>query len=157
MADEHDHSNPEHHCDACNGMSLEDIQKWEQECLRTHGWYAHMVPGNYHTHGIPMSFNHHPDIQVVLPIDPNIIHSVVSTTVDKIQAGIVFLPGEKFSGILKGMDVVFVEAMEAEHHAVLRMILPDASGNLDAATMDPLFAAQYDDLEEVPCEVVDDE
>lgn len=155
MADEH--CNPEHHCAACDGMTLEDIHEWEQNCLRTNGWYAHMVPGNYHTHGIPMSFNHHPDIQVVLPIDPTIIHSVVSTAVKKIEAGIVFLPGEPVSGIVKDMNVMFVEAKEADNHAVLRMILPDASGNLDAETMDPIFAAQYNDLEEVSCEVVDDE
>jgi hypothetical protein len=117
--------------------------EWEQKCLRTVGWYAHMVPNNYHTHGLPMSFDHHPDIQVILPIDPNLIHNLVQIVVERIKKGERFIPGVRVSGIIRNMDVIFIEAMEDTHHEVLRMIIPDAHGNLDSAKMTPEFAAQY--------------
>ena len=129
-----------------NKHVCEYLANLEQKCLRTEGWYAHMVPSNYHTHGLPMSFNHHPDIQVVLPYDSRIIHRLVREVVARISKGEVFLPGEPVAGIIHNLNVVFVEAMEAENHAVLRMIIPDAQGNLERQKMTPEFAAQYDDL-----------
>jgi hypothetical protein len=138
--------------DRCRCVSCEDgidaAVEMEQQFLRTHGWYAHVVPENYHTHGIPMSFGHHPDIQVVLPISPDQVHQIVAGVVEKIKEGTVFVPGERVAGIIRGMDVMFVEAMEGNNHAVLRMILPDPNGNLDRQTMDPMYAAQYDGISE---------
>lgn len=138
----------EENCDACEN-GIEAVIAHQEFLLRTKGWYAHAVPCNYHTHGLPMSFDHL-DIQVTLPIDPAQVHSVVCLVVEMIKEGKKFHSFTRYSGILKNMEVTFVGAIESGH-SVLRMILPDANGSLDREEMDILYAEQYDNLGDV-CE-----
>lgn len=124
------------------------IRRHDEEAFRKYGWYAHIVPDdayplglNYHTHGMPESYGHQ-DIQVVLPIDPGKIHRIVSDIVWLVKDGRKFHAGEIAEGVIKGLNVSFVEAEESGR-MVLRLILPDKNGELLASRMDREFAGQY--------------
>lgn len=120
----------------------EKVHEWEQDCLNKIGWYAHQVPNNYHTHGLPESCDH-PDIQVVLALDPNITHAVVAGIIEEIKKGTKYQPNTRYSKIIKNLDVIFIEATESDRK-VLRLVFPDANGNLEKEKMAPDFATQYD-------------
>ncbi|SFJ74906.1 hypothetical protein [Thermoflavimicrobium dichotomicum] len=58
----------------------DDLRAWEQEMMVKHSWYIHFVPGengyaNIHTHGLMESY-HHPDLQIVLFLDPDIAQGI---------------------------------------------------------------------------------
>ena len=120
----------------------EFVEDWERDCLQKTGWFAHQVPGNYHTHGVLESFGHQ-DIQVVLQIDPNAIHRIVSGVINDIKEGKQFQAGQNYSKVIQKLDVTFIEATENDR-TVLRLIFPDANGKLLKEEMDPDYAAQYD-------------
>jgi hypothetical protein len=117
--------------------------------MRKYGWEAHVVEDdpsspngmNYHTHGLREKYGH-ADIQCVLRIPPQKIHDVVWGIVREIEQGRVFEAGKRYDHVLADMDVTFVEATECERK-VLRLILPDAKGELDEARMTPEYAEQY--------------
>lgn len=146
---------------------VESHLSWEKEMMEKHGWYAHMVgPScecetcgehdtegdpdsptlvNYHTHGLE-SFGH-TDLQIVLPIVPNLAMAVFSTIVDNIKNGKSYKSGEVYYDILTNdMPVAFQSTSESEDHPVLRVILPDASRCITRETMEPQYAVQWDNL-----------
>jgi len=134
---------------------MRQIQEWHMKCLKKHGWYAHFVPDesfplgmNIHTHGLLEGdlHLHHLDLQIVLPLQPEVAQGVLHAVTAKIKGGKVFQDGEKYDGILKaGFLVAFAKALEGER-IVLRIILPDPDGKIDKAEMDPDYARQYDGL-----------
>ena len=144
-------------CDlAAAGLTPEEaidrVREREAEQMAARGWVAHHVAPdpdsptgvNYHTHGLAETFGH-PDIQIVLPMTPAVTHGVASRVVELIEGGARFPPGDESDVVLKkGYRVRFVGATECGRE-VLRVILPDKDGRLDAEFADPEYAKQYDD------------
>jgi hypothetical protein len=129
--------------------------------MKTVGWHAHIVAedpsapygANYHTHGLVESFGHL-DIQVVFPIDPRTIHGIVKKLIDQIKDGKKFKHGDRVDGVIQSAtdieyQVLLINAIEGGRN-VLRMIIPDAAGNLEPQDMDPEYGHQH-------CEVYGDE
>lgn len=129
-------------CSFCE-QGVEKALEHQQAMIKQYGWVAHYLTDhdrqsptgcNVHTHGVMESYNH-PDFQCVVPIPPTIVHSLISTLVNRVKAGERFEAGKRYDKVVLNMDVTFIEATETGR-TVLRLILPSANGSLDPATMD---------------------
>lgn len=132
-------------CAVCN-EGIEAVRTWERECMEKHGWYAHFLyeQGEMHTHGISKTFDH-PDLEIKLPLDPKVGHSLFHNAVDLIKSGLRFEDGVLCNRIISNFNVKFVAAIENDR-PVLRIILPDPQGELDEDKMEEAYASQYSDL-----------
>ncbi len=136
-------------CAVCRD-GIEKVLEWEDKCMKKYGWYAHFVPDpdmplgvNFHTHGLGKSYNH-PDIQIVFPLKQEIAHDLLRSAVDLIKEGKRFKHNDVSDKVIKHYDVKFVSAIEADRF-VLRMIVPDAVGNLLEHELEEPFSLQYAD------------
>jgi hypothetical protein len=139
----------------CFNLRMETVSPQEKDFLESYGWYSHLVfskddgqlRANYHTHGLPEHFGHL-DFQFVLPLHRDTLHALATTLVDRVKNGERFVTGMRVSGVVKRHDVLLVETAETQNirRRVLRVILPDDDGNLDKATLNGIFAAQFQEL-----------
>lgn len=113
-------------------QALKRAEAWEREMMAKHGWYAHFVTGedpqsptgfNAHTHGLERTFGH-PDVQIVVPLPPDLAHGVMVSIVDLLKKGVRLEPGRRYEEVLQGYHVEFAWADESGRR-VLRAILPD--------------------------------
>lgn len=135
------HNNCE--CKRC-AEGADSVLKWQTEMLEKHGWYIHYIieTSNHHTHGLTDKFNH-PDLQIALNIDPKIVNSIFHRVVELIKKGRAFSHNDVVEHIIKApFKVKFVNAKE-EQRDVLRIILPDSSGNLDFDSIEKPYDLQY--------------
>lgn len=141
---------PDCECAMCK-YGPEAVAKWEAEQVAKHGWYAHLVQDdtnlffgfNCHTHGIQENL-HHPDLQIVLPMDAQTCLGILHSVVAKIREGKQFKHGDMVEGIIQdGYKVLFINARECDRN-VLRIILPDKDGNLEPSSMHWTFDHQHD-------------
>jgi len=140
-------------CFACT-HSMAEVQERERTAMEKKGWYAHYVSPknkgeqcNYHTHGLEYSL-HHLNFQVVLPIDPHVVHNIIYSIIKRIREGTIFKDGDIAEGIIQnGYYIKFVAATE-NNRPVLRIIIPDADNNLDADTLDEIYKIQYNNLQD---------
>jgi hypothetical protein len=160
MTPTHDHDNsiPCRVCDSIDDgktqeQALAKYSAWAERCLKEHGWYAHFVPNddasptgcNAHTHGIAEHFGH-PDLQIVLPVPAQAANGIMTNIVERIKKGERFSHGDVLEGVIQnGYLVKLVSASEGGRD-VLRVILPDVAGELDADRQSHHFALQYADL-----------
>lgn len=114
--------------------NLNDVMKQQKEMIDKYGFVIHNVfPSSedeilwsHHTHGLKENFNH-TDLEIVLPIDPQLAGSLLHGMVSLIKKG------ESFENILisdkviENFDVQLVETMEGDRK-VIRVVLPDANG-----------------------------
>lgn len=112
-----------------------DTNLWVKEMRKRHGWHIDRdlnnpdfpYDANIHTHGL-IQFGHL-DLQVCYPLNAEDAYILMMVAVERIRAGVTFTPGIKYGDMLCGCDVEFAEAKE-DGRVVLRMILPDSTGNL---------------------------
>lgn len=132
-------------------MPLDEGLARQADQMKEHGWVAHHVYGdparpgltNSHTHGLAQNFGHM-DLQIVIALEPDLLHWVLGRVVNRIKGGDRFAPGDVSDAILSAEHrVKFVEAAESGS-PVLRIILPDPQGDLDPATMERGYARQYE-------------
>lgn len=144
----HSHK-PGEECAVCS-EGIEAVLAREAEWMEKHGWYCHVVGDdsdsptgfNYHTHGMRESFDH-PDIQCVLPMNPQVIHSVVHTIAAKIKEGQKFVVGKRYPNIVgNGFDVLFANAEECDR-PVLRLMIPDKHNKFDPTVVEGVFRDQW--------------
>jgi len=136
-----------HQCDMCRDP--EQAKRRMKDAMKEYGWIVHLVQPddeypygvNYHTHGLPETYNH-PDLQIVLSLDPMTAHKIICTAVDKIKNGARFDEGEAYDNILANYKVKFILVRETDRQ-VLRMILPDKEGRLDILDIDEQYQEQY--------------
>jgi len=129
--------------------ALQQFLREQEEMMKKYGWFAHYVNDdseyvlgiNYHTHGLPETYDH-PDLQIVFPLEPKLAHSLFWNVINKIKDGEHFKDGDTAEGIVKGYSVKFMEAVENDR-TVLRIILPDKSGNLERKDLTEQLAKQY--------------
>lgn len=134
-------------CGGCNGR---DILSEQKQFMETYGWYAHYVPDdkscpfemNYHTHGFQESYGHL-DMQICLPVSPEICQSIISNLLDLIKKGRKFQESDIVGGIIRDFDITFLKALENDRE-VLRIILPDQHGNLSKETMTGFYIFQWE-------------
>lgn len=136
-------------CAACNGT---DMDKWHKEMMEEHGWYCHFITGtdpqsptgvNFHTHGIETTFKS-PDLQIVIPMEARVANQIFADAVNAIKAnGKAFQHGDRSSRVIgNNFDVIFAKTTESGRD-VLRIILPDAAGNLAESEQDEYFQKQW--------------
>lgn len=137
-------------CEICQAESIDEgMQRLAAKQLRAvskHGFYAHLVPVgggfvNAHTHLVAEAFDHD-DFQIVLSIPPQTISGIFHDFVDRVKAGEQFKDGDEVTGIIINGPVKLINAVENFRH-VLRVILPDPEGKLDASEMREPFVEQY--------------
>lgn len=133
----------------------QQFEDWHQETLKKYGWLAHFVlddtntPNNtnYHTHGLAEQFGH-PDLQICLPLRPEIAHSVMTKIINKIKEGKRFEPGIEYDGLLAGgYKLQFIAAEEGDRK-VLRVVFPNTEGNYKGA----MYKAQFTKLSNRPAQ-----
>lgn len=115
---------------------MEVMRDEQMEMMKKHGWIVHFVfeteesefdgLANIHTHGMAQNFNH-PDLQIVLPIDPQTAHMLLIEIVEQVKQGKVFEVNQRYGEIIRDMDIYFIEAEEGGR-SVLRAIIPDSNG-----------------------------
>jgi hypothetical protein len=133
-------------CKCCHD-GIEQFKEDERKKMEEYGWVVHFVSDggklvSCHTHGLVENFDHE-DLEITLSMNPKIIHSVFSNIVNLIESGKKFHDGDIADEIIQHpYQVKFIEAEEGSR-PVLRVILPDADGNLEQEDMAPDYAAQY--------------
>lgn len=135
---------------------LREMNLAHAEMIKEYGFYTHVVGSdsdypfgfNMHTHGLPDSFDH-PDLQIVYPIHPPMLNGFLHVLVDWIKKGNTIEAGKNYDFILDKYDVLFTWATENERD-VLRMILPDAQGNLESSKIDTKYRDQWKDTYDKP-------
>ena len=134
-------------------MKIKEVHIWQDECIRKYGFYVHAVGAdefnraNYHTHGLYESFQH-PDLQIVISIDPNIAHDIFLSLAERIKKGEIFSPDVLYMKVIKNGAVKFVQATEGDadspRRKVLRVIFPDPQGNIDKEKVSGIYRDQYE-------------
>ena len=83
---------------------------------------------NAHTHGMEELYNH-PDFQIVLQMDPNLLGYILNELGARVQNGAKFKAGDEIADIIaNGYVVRLVEAKECGR-TVLRVLLPDVNNH----------------------------
>ena len=135
-----------------SGMTPEEADQqqrdWENNCLIERGFYTHMVGDpespthfNAHTHGLDQ-FDDHLDFQVVVPMPQQVVHSILCILSDRVKEGERFSAGDIVNEVIQDHPIKLVEATEDERK-VLRVILPDPSGNLEPDEINEQYSAHY--------------
>lgn len=152
---------PKCRCSTCEAVeagmtpeqAIEQRRQWENQMLQEYGWFVHYVghdpdvPYNFnaHTHGLLEGYGHL-DLQVVFPLREDTCHSILATLAERIKAGEKFHHGQRVEKVIgNNLQILLHEAIETGR-PVLRIILPDKEGNLDANTLTDVFKNQYADL-----------
>lgn len=112
---------------------LEKMGQVHGDMLAKHGFYVHYVPNdpqtdpgvNAHTHGFEETWGH-VDFQIVLPLNPEMVHGIFWSLANAVKAGKKFAAGDH-EGVITNFSVRMVEAWENDRE-VLRVLLPDESG-----------------------------
>lgn len=133
-------------CDYCNNPEL--TERLEAEALQIFGWYFHIIidatdcPNctNFHTHGLPHSFNH-PDLQICIPMPDHYAENLFWSCVKLIRAGRRFEVETFYDDIFPPYKIQFIDAAEGiDKRHVLRMILPDKNNEYKAS---PIYLHQF--------------
>lgn len=107
----------------------------EKSLIEKYGFFSHLVMDdltvgpsqtNYHTHGIPLSQDHH-DIQIIVALPPDIFNNIIHSVFNYIKKGNKIETNKKYDGFIHNFTVEFTWAIENDRD-VLRMILPDPEG-----------------------------
>lgn len=139
-------------CFSCNN-GIEATREMEKNSIKKYGWYAHFVFDqteapyeiNIHTHGLVETANHK-DLQICFPLQQQTAHAILSNVIHRIKEGEVFEAGKKYSKILDGYDVLFINANE-DGREVLRMIMPNKDGSFEGgAASEQLKATKAPEL-----------
>jgi hypothetical protein len=131
---------------------FERVSREFDEMIKKFGWASHYVPltsthANYHTHGLQENYGHI-DFQCLLPINPQLINSIVAGLADRVKKGEVFVEDKHYDDVISNFSVFFKKFTECGR-PVLRLILPDPKGKFPQdADCDPRYKIQYDDIEE---------
>lgn len=132
--------------------ALRALEQTEADHIKNYGFYMHFVfpagdtewPEGYmdaHTHGLEYMAEHR-NFQIALAIPQKTTAGILSHLANRALKGETISPGRN-SGILEGHDVLIIEVTSEDGESLLRVILPDAAGNLDAKTIAPPFDCQY--------------
>lgn len=132
---------------------FEEFKRQEEELIEKYGFVIHNVfPSSddeilwsHHTHGLKENFNHI-DLEIVLPINPNIVGGVFHGMVEQIKEGESFENKLISDRVIQGYDVQLVKVNDG-HRELLRIILPDVNGKFPAdKDCADVYKNQLDDI-----------
>lgn len=132
---------------------FDEIREREKELLSKYGFIIHNVfPSSedeilwsHHTHGLKENFNHI-DLEIVLPVNPNIAGSVIHGMVELIKEGESFENKLVSDKVIKDYDVQLIKTTEGNRE-VLRIVLPDINGKFPSdEDCEDIYKNQLDDL-----------
>lgn len=130
-----------------------DLDAIMAENIKKYGWQGHYVAAtgspdepddlregyvNYHTHGLPESLGQ-PDLQIVIPLPPELAHQLFWTFVDRMKAGETFVADQKVEKIIQDYPLLLKAAKECGRD-VLRVVFPDKAGRFPG---EPEVAFKY--------------
>ena len=132
-------------CDKCMGKDNPEKLK---HFLDTVGFYVHYIvepPHNYHTHGLPESFNH-PDLQIALAVKKETAMNILGTVIDLIKEGQEIKDGMHLFNVICDYCIKAYKTTE-DGRDIIRLLLPDRAGIFpDNPNCDEPFKIQmYDD------------
>jgi len=124
-----------------------ELAGWQNSMLEQHGWYVHYVfidehTVDSHTHGLIDNFNH-PELQIIFPLPETTVHKIFSRIINNIREGAKYKENNYVEGIIDNYKIKFIKSPDENTYDVLRIIVPDVSGNLDVGTLVPPFHLQY--------------
>lgn len=132
---------------------FEEFKKQEEELIEKYGFVIHNVfPSSddeilwsHHTHGLKENFNHM-DLEIVLPINPNVVGGIFHSMVKQIKEGESFEDKLISNRVIQNYDVQLVKVNDG-HRELLRIILPDVNGKFpsDEDCAD-IYKNQLDDI-----------
>lgn len=134
-----------------NAKAFAGLADWEQRCILRFGFYIHYMFDdettwgnvNVHTHNFPEAWGH-PDFQIVVPMPQATARGILENLADRVREGDRFEAGKRYSGIIRNLDVLMIEATESGR-PVLRVILPTEDGCLDRETIRAPWNKQWPD------------
>ena len=131
-----------------------DFMRQQEEMIKKYGFVIHNVfPSeededilySIHTHGLKENFNHM-DLEVVLPMNPNIVAGIFHGMVDSIKDGETFEDKSTSDRVIQNFDVQLVRVNDGARD-LLRIVLPDENGKFpcDKDCAD-IYKNQLDDI-----------
>lgn len=134
-------SKHENDCE-CMGCQegMEAVREWTKNAIRENGFAIHYVPElhmdgcravNVHTHGFRETWDH-PDLQIVVPLDPDVCRGIFWAVADRVKEGEEFRDGQVAERVIGGgLRVKFV-AVQSDEPArpLMRILLPGPNGVL---------------------------
>lgn len=124
--------------------AAEKLRQQGALCMLEHGYYVHYVFDgmedsefvDIHTHGLTESFGL-PEMQLVIPLEGNIAYGVLEDAVRSAKEN-PFVPGEIRYGIVRGMAIAVALIPDfSPDELILRIILPDAKGDVSSLASGP--------------------
>lgn len=138
------------HCNICKS-GIEEYKRRVEESFKNYGFFIHMIikdPNhpfgiNFHTHGLPESFNHK-NLQICFPIDESTAYDIIHNIVNNIrEKRSIYYPGKIVSNIIDPFDITFISVKENDED-ILRVIFPDEKGCLIKEQINPIYLSQWD-------------
>lgn len=141
-------------CFACE-HGKEAMEKFEKDSIEKYGWYTHFITDeddssptgfNAHTHHLMESYGH-PDLQIVIPMEPQLVSYIFHNAVNEyIKKGIPLEVGKEYKNIIgNGYSITVIKVKETDDREVLRIIFPDKYGYLQKTEpMDERYLIQYE-------------
>ena len=136
------------------GLSPEEAdaqqQAWQIEALGKQGFYVHYItqddatPTGFNAHSHGLQQYDHLDFQLIVPLPPEIGHSIISDLANRVKGGERFEPGQVLDKVVRNFNVKLIEATESDRK-VLRIILPDPQGGLEPEEISERYSVQYAD------------
>lgn len=125
----------------------------ERTLMRRFGWFSSFIPDdptsptgfNMHTRGFEESWGH-PDIQIVVPLPPEVAQGILNRVAVLVKGGEIFEPDHEYKEILLDYTVRFAWAREGDRR-VLRIILPDAENRTAREEIAEPHARQWEGTE----------
>ncbi len=138
-------------CKAC-AEGLGSAIASEIKATEKYGWYTHYVMGaenltgfDAHTHGLEKKYGH-PDFQIVIALPISTLRNIFWTFVNRIKEGERFEHGQKYDKIIANMPVQLAWTRTGGRR-LLRVVLPDRSGNVAIGLISGDFALQWAEAE----------
>lgn len=138
-----------------NDKMFNDFKAREKELMDEYGFVIHNVfPDSndgslwsHHTHGLKENFGHM-DLEIVLPINPNIANAVLHGMVECIKEGECYENKLISDKVIRDYEVQLIKVHDENGRELLRVILPDANGKFpsDKDCAD-VYKNQLDDLD----------
>ena len=131
----------------------EQLRKQHKELMDKYGFVIHNVfPSSdeeilwsHHTHGLKENFNHM-DLEIVLPIHPEMAGGLIHGMVEQIKNGESFEDKLVSDRVIQNYNVQLVK-VNSENRELLRIVLPDANGNFPSdEDCEDVYKNQLDDI-----------
>lgn len=133
--------------------TFKEFKQQEEKLMKEYGFVIHNVfPSSdeeilwsHHTHGLKENFNHM-DLEIVLPIHPQMAGGVIHGMVEQIKNGESFEDKLVSDKVIQNYNVQLVKVSD-EYRELLRIVLPDENGKFPSdKDCAEVYKNQLDDI-----------